>query len=67
MPRSLLVRVQRELTREVYLHGNDRIFITFSAGATQVEPRETLEQSLQRADEAMYRSKRAGKNCVTVA
>jgi len=65
--RSLLVRVQRELTREVYLHGNDRIFITFSAGATQVEPRETLEQSLQRADEAMYRSKRAGKNCVTVA
>lgn len=65
--RSLLVRVQRELTREVYLYGNDRIFITFSAGATQVASGETMEQALHRADEAMYRSKRAGKNCVTVA
>jgi len=63
---GLIVRVQRELTREVYLHGSDRIFITFSAGVTQVQACESLEQALARADEAMYRSKRAGKNCVTV-
>lgn len=65
--RGLLVRVQRELTREVYMHGSDRIFITFSAGATRVHPGEVLEQALQRADQAMYESKRAGKNCVTLA
>ena len=64
---SLLVRVQRELTREVYLHGGNRIFITFSAGVTQIQPAESLEQVLRRADEGMYRSKRAGKTCVTVS
>lgn len=64
---GLLVRVQRELTREVYMHGSERIFITFSAGATRVCIGEDLAQALQRADLAMYQSKRAGKNCVTLA
>lgn len=63
---SLLVRVQRELTRGIFLKGPQQTFITFSAGVTQIQPAESLEQAMLRADEAMYRSKRAGKNCVTV-
>jgi diguanylate cyclase len=38
--------------------------MSFSAGITRWAAPETLEQLLQRADEAMYRAKRAGKNRV---
>jgi len=65
--RDCLVRAQRELTRSVYLHESRKVFITFSAGLTRVRTTDSLESALARADEAMYRSKRAGKNCVSVA
>jgi diguanylate cyclase len=65
--RDCLVRAQRELTRSVYLHESRKVFITFSAGLTQVRSTDSLESALARADEAMYRAKRAGKNCVSVA
>ena len=65
--RELLVRAQRELTREVYLHESRRIFITFSAGATRVQPLDSLESAIGRADDAMYQAKNAGKNCVAIA
>jgi diguanylate cyclase len=65
--RELLVRVQRELTREVYLYEARQIFITFSAGTTRVDPRDSLESALGRSDDAMYQAKNAGKNCVAIA
>jgi diguanylate cyclase len=65
--RDCLVRAQRELTRSVYLYESRKVFITFSAGLTRVRMTDSLESALARADEAMYRSKRAGKNCVSVA
>ncbi|HVL59349.1 MAG TPA: diguanylate cyclase [Burkholderiaceae bacterium] len=65
--RDLLVRVQRDLTTEVYLHDARQIFITFSAGATQVRDGDTLQTVLARADEAMYQAKHSGKNCVATA
>lgn len=65
--RELLVRVQRELTREVYLFESRQIFITFSAGTTRVDPQDSLESALGRADDAMYQAKNAGKNCVSIA
>jgi diguanylate cyclase len=45
----------------------DKIFITFSAGIAQLAGEETAEQALQRADQAMYLAKRAGKNRVVAA
>jgi len=65
--RELLMRVQRELTRAVYLYEARQIFITFSAGATRVDPRDSLESALGRSDDAMYQAKSAGKNCVAIA
>ncbi len=65
--REFLVRVQRELTREVYLYESRQIFITFSAGATQVQPQDSMESALGRADDGMYQAKNAGKNCVAIA
>jgi len=64
--REMLVRVQRELTREVYLHENRQVFITFSAGTTRVDPQDSIESALARADDAMYQAKHAGKNCVAI-
>lgn len=64
--REFLMKVQRELTRDVYLYDTKKVFITFSAGATMVRPDDSLESALLRADEAMYQAKNAGKNCVAI-
>jgi diguanylate cyclase len=65
--REMLVRVQRELTREVYLYESKQIFITFSVGTTRVDPQDSIESAIGRADDAMYQAKSAGKNCVAIA
>lgn len=59
-----LVRMQRDLTRQVFMSGDKRRFITFSAGVTLVLPEDTLQDAVGRADDAMYRAKRQGKNRV---
>ena len=59
-----MTRLQRELTRIFFLSGKENVLITFSAGVVQVEPDETGVQVLNRADQAMYLAKRAGKNRV---
>jgi len=41
--------------------------LTFSAGAAEWRQSESLAQILRRADEAMYRAKRAGKDCVALS
>jgi diguanylate cyclase len=64
---TALTRLQRELTRRFFLHGNERTLITFSAGVAQVGRDEAQEQALARADAAMYEAKRAGKNRVVAA
>jgi diguanylate cyclase len=65
--REMLVRVQRELTREVYLYESKQVFITFSAGTTRVDSQDSLESAIGRSDDAMYQAKNAGKNCVAIA
>ena len=57
-------RLQRELTKRLFLQNNERVLITFSAGVAQLELDETAENAVKRADEAMYLAKRAGKNRV---
>jgi len=59
-----VMRLQREVTSHVFLSDDKHIFITFSAGVTLVTPSDTLTGAVERADEAMYAAKRAGKNCV---
>ncbi len=57
-------RIQRELTREIFMHDNQRVLITFSAGVAQRLAGETREALIARADAAMYRAKSSGRNRV---
>lgn len=59
-----LQRLQRELTRRFFLHDNQKLLLTFSAGVAELQKDEPTDAAIQRADEAMYRAKRTGKNRV---
>jgi diguanylate cyclase len=60
-----MVRVQRALTRRYYLHDNERVLITFSAGVAEREPGESQDAVIARADRALYQAKLAGRNRVS--
>lgn len=64
---QVMQRVQRELTREYFLHDNQRVLITFSAGVAEMQSGEDREGLIGRADAAMYRAKAAGRNRVELA
>jgi diguanylate cyclase len=59
-----LVRLQRELTKRIFLADNEKVLITFSAGLTEVRPDDNQASVTKRADEAMYTAKHTGKNRV---
>lgn len=62
-----LERLQRDLTRRIFLHNNQKLLITFSAGITEYLTGEAQTAAIKRADEAMYAAKRSGKNKVVRA
>jgi len=64
---ATIVRLQRELTKNLFLHNNNRQLITFSAGVALHTSGEDPESTIGRADKAMYNAKRAGKNRVFAA
>jgi diguanylate cyclase len=64
---AAMIRVQRELTRRIFLYRNRKLLITFSAGVAQMQPGETQATITQRADTAMYAAKQSGKNQVIIA
>jgi diguanylate cyclase len=64
---SALTRLQRELTRRFFLHKNEKLLITFSAGVTACISGEPRAEAIARADAAMYRAKKSGKNRVVAA
>lgn len=60
----VLKRIQRELTRQFFLHDNERVLITFSAGVAALRPDENQAALVARADAAMYAAKKLGRNRV---
>ena len=64
---TTVIRLQRELTKNLFLHNNNRQLITFSAGVALHTSGEDPESTIGRADGAMYKAKRAGKNRVFAA
>lgn len=60
-------RIRERIASQPINTGDHRLEITISQGlAVRVEG-DDLQDLLQRADEAMYRAKRAGRNCVAEA
>ncbi|MBK8687369.1 MAG: diguanylate cyclase [Betaproteobacteria bacterium] len=64
---KVMTRVQRELTKRFFLHNNEKVLITFSAGVAQRVTGESQDDLVERADRALYRAKEAGKNRVFAA
>jgi diguanylate cyclase len=60
----VLKRIQRELTRQFFMHDNERVLITFSAGVATLRPEENQAALVARADAAMYAAKKLGRNRV---
>ncbi|MDC8445488.1 MAG: diguanylate cyclase [Nitrosomonas sp.] len=64
---EIISRVRRNLTRHYFLHENNRLLITFSAGIAECGDHETQEAVFKRADAALYRAKKSGKNLILEA
>ena len=64
---QVLQRLQRGLSKSLFVYDGKDVFVTFSAGVTLYRPGETLEASLDRADMALYEAKHTGKNKACVA
>jgi len=62
-----MTRLQRELTKHFFMHDNEKLLITFSAGVALRLPNEDQTTLLARVDRAMYQAKQTGKNRVVVA
>jgi diguanylate cyclase len=60
-------RLQRDLTKKFFLHNNERILVTFSAGVALRGENEDADDVIGRADKAMYIAKKTGKNRVVMA
>jgi diguanylate cyclase len=61
---EVISRLQRALTKQFFLGNNERLLITFSAGISLFKEHEEQVAVLNRADQAMYLAKKAGKNRV---
>jgi diguanylate cyclase len=64
---NIMTRLQRDLTKRYFLHENEKLLITFSAGVAQRSGEESPEAMIARADGALYRAKQAGRNRVFAA
>jgi len=62
-----MTRLQRALTKKFFLHNNEKVLITFSAGVALRMPEETADAVIARADKALYQAKAAGRNRVFTA
>jgi diguanylate cyclase len=62
-----VTRLQRELTKRIFMYNNEKLLITFSAGVALRKQGEDQTTLIKRADEALYKAKRAGKNRVIAA
>ncbi|WP_366928755.1 GGDEF domain-containing protein, partial [Methylotenera sp.] len=58
---NVITNVQRDLTKNFFMHNKERVLITFSAGVTERLTGETIDAVLPRADAALYEAKQAGR------
>ena len=65
--RVVAERVRRLVGHSFVTTDSGKVEVTTSIGVALATPTDTPEALLARADESLYRSKAAGRNCVTIA
>lgn len=63
----LAENVRREVAQRLFDQENSPLKVTLSLGCAFVKEGEPFEAAVKRADQALYRAKNAGRNCVVVA
>ena len=61
---NVIAGVQRDLTKNFFMHNSERVLITFSAGVAERLKGENIDAVLPRADAALYIAKQTGRNRV---
>ena len=64
---NVIAGVQRDLTKNFFMHNSERVLITFSAGVAERMTGESVDAVLPRADAALYLAKQTGRNRVVGA
>lgn len=64
---NVITNVQRNLTKNFFMHDSNRVLITFSAGVAERNNGELFDEVLPRADAALYVAKQTGRNRVVGA
>ena len=67
MARELLERIRQAVQALEIAHSAGSLQLTVSIGLAQHLPGDTVEHTLERADQALYRAKALGRNRVVVA
>jgi two-component system, cell cycle response regulator len=65
--RAFCESIREAVASTTFEFREERIPVTISIGAATFEPSMTRDQLIQRADEQLYRAKRAGRNVVAIA
>lgn len=61
---ALTERIAQRIQSQVFTQD---IRLTCSFGIAQLQPQESMEQCFERADNALFQAKQAGRNCIMVA
>ena len=64
--RAIAEKICRLVEQSGLKRAEEYIRVTVSIGATMVQPEDTAHAIVQRADQALYRSKNAGRDCATL-
>lgn len=62
-----LGRLRGALVNAVVCDSVSHLRTQFSAGITEYRPAEAIEQTIERADKALYKAKASGRNCTVLA
>lgn len=62
--RSLAEKIRHRIEHNYFYYRGSEISITITFGVASFDQMEDIEKTIHRADEALYKGKRLGKNCV---